>query len=267
MQAPKRARKSDEAFEILSTMIKRTLEKEDAINQLRNEETQRLRDEYSAKEAALKERIRQLEAQPEALMLENKRLQDELNTKSASSEALRTRVNVLLDRELQLDAREDCLRCAEERIASSPTASGGKGRSQQRLTFVFTYTGTSLDPQELNAIAARMGMPTQIKEIVEIVEVGMHFCRLSLVCKRTEEFVMNVIKNYYCHMRAKHPDTFTMAFSPVFAHNPAEPWRAAIINNSLASPAVRFARAPLWAWYTKMNDNYAGVVMRPAVAP
>ena len=265
MHTTKRARKSDEAFEILSTMMKRTLEKEDVINQLRTDEAQRTQIENTKREALLITKIRQLESQhpSEELILENKRLNEECQRANESqlqnTEALRMRVNVLLDREIELDAREDAIRCTEERLAKTAT---NKGRSPMRMSFVFTYTGTPIDPRELNAVAAHIGNSQQIKEIVEITETDMHFCRLSFIHKHTEEFVMSIIKKYHHHMRAKHPLTFAMSFSPVFTYNTAEPWRAAIINNELASPAVRFARAPLWTWYSRQNNNYAGAVLK-----
>jgi hypothetical protein len=235
---PKRARTSEAStVEMLTAMMKRTMDKDEQLEKLREEDTQRRNQAFAAREAALLETIRELEG------------------KLNSTELIST--HALLERERQLDSREDAVRSMEDRVHQRPV---------MRRAFVFTYTGMLIDATIFNFIAGAAPQ-SQLKEIIETTDSGMHFCRLSFNALRTEEYVMALIKKYHAHMVKTRPATFVMAFSPVFVYNAFEPWRAAIVNNRLVSPAVRFARAPTWAWITRDNDNYARAVLGDTAVP
>ena len=251
----KRQRPSEDAFEMISLVLRQSMEKDEQFSRLRDEDIRRKDEECAKKEALLREKIVDLERQCEKLAADN--------AKKLTTPNIRDCVNTLLDKELELDARTDAIRADEERI-SKQLGTLITPRQPVRHVFVFTYTGPLIDMHQFNSLAVMeqtsAGTYTQVKEVADLVDTGMHFCRLSFTNARTEMFVSNLIRRYHAHMSNSNP-SWAMAFGPVFSRNETDAWRSLIINNQLLSPSVRYSRAPLWSWYGRENTNYADAIV------
>ena len=254
----KRQRPSEDAFKMISLVLKQSIEKDERYQRLRDDDVRRKDEECAKKEALLREKIADLERQCEKLAAENAD-----NAKKLASPSIRDRVNTLLDKELELDARTDAIRADEERI-SKQLGTLTTARQPVRHVFVFTYTGPIIDMHQFNRLAVMeqtsAGTYTQVKEVADLVDTGMHFCRLSFTNARTEVYVSNLIRRYHEHMSRSNPG-WAMAFGPVFSRNETDAWRSLIINSKLLSQSVRYSRAPLWSWYGRDNTNYADAIV------
>ena len=128
-----------------------------------------------------------------------------------------------------------------------------------RLSFVFSYAGGQFNPKQFNVVIKSIfnthGHVTELKDVTNVMEDGMHYCKITITKPRSVQFIMDALKKYINRMKlADH--TWFMGMGPVVFSTPSYEWG---INTTFLkienAKTYQYAKPPAWEWETLVSTR------------
>jgi hypothetical protein len=120
-----------------------------------------------------------------------------------------------------------------------------------KTCFIFTFTGTPINPHEINALSSSMknaqGFGNPLSRIIDTVKDGMHFCKMTFVRARTALFYYKVIEKYCDVMKSKY-SAYNMVYGPISLPEQIEEWKFNIAKKHISTLPTTSACSPDFNW-------------------